>query len=92
MAALEKPRTHAFVLDKSKSEQFFAQKEYTSEKALSRIMKHKAMIESLAFTEEEKTELENAREMTIVYDEDCPETTPEKALKFRRVNPRRWTY
>lgn len=27
--------------------------------------------------------------MTIVFDEDCPETTPERALKFKRVNPRR---
>lgn len=42
MAVLAKPRTSAFMLDRSKSEQFFAQKEHTSEKALSRIMKHKA--------------------------------------------------
>ena len=51
----------------------------------------KSMAESLAFTEEEKRELENAREMNIVFDEECPETTPERALKFRRVNPRRGT-
>lgn len=51
----------------------------------------KSMVESLAFTEEEKRELENAREMNIVFDEECPETTPERALKFRRVNPRRGT-
>ena len=25
--------------------------------------------------------------MPIVFDEDCPEVTPEKAVKFRRVNP-----
>ena len=25
----------------------------------------------------------------IVFDEDCPETTPERALKFKRVNPPR---
>lgn len=42
MAVLAKPRPSAFVLDKSKSEQFFAQKEHTSEKALDRIMKHMA--------------------------------------------------
>ena len=42
MAVLAKPRTYAFKLDKSKSEQFFAQKEHTSEKALERIRKHKA--------------------------------------------------
>ncbi len=25
--------------------------------------------------------------MPITFDEDCPETTPERALKFKRVNP-----
>ena len=42
MAVLAKPRSSAFMLDKSKSDQFFAQKEHTSEKALNRIMKHMA--------------------------------------------------
>lgn len=51
----------------------------------------KVQIEDLSFTDAEKKELENARKMAIVFDEDCPETTPEKALKFRRVNPRRGT-
>ena len=41
----------------------------------------------LAFTPEELKELEGARTMPITFDEDCPETTPEKAMKFRRVNP-----
>lgn len=41
----------------------------------------------LAFTEEELRELDKAREMPITFDEDCPETTPERAKKFRRVNP-----
>ena len=27
--------------------------------------------------------------MPITFDDDCPETTPEKAVKFRRVNPPR---
>ena len=27
--------------------------------------------------------------MPIVFDEDYPETTPEKVMKFRRVNPPR---
>jgi len=45
----------------------------------------------LAFTEEEKKELEKARKMPITFDEDCPETTPERAVRFRRVNPRRGT-
>lgn len=45
----------------------------------------------LAFTKEELEELKKAREKPIVFDEDCPEITPEKALKFRRVNPPRGT-
>ena len=51
----------------------------------------KELLKELAFTEEEKKELELAREMPIVFDEDGPETTPERALKFRRVNPPRRT-
>ena len=49
------------------------------------------MKKELAFTEEEKKELENARKMPISFDPDCPETTPERAIRFRRVNPRRST-
>ena len=45
----------------------------------------------LAFTKKEITELERAKSMPITFDEDCPETTPERALKFRRVNPVRRT-
>ena len=41
----------------------------------------------LAFTDEEREELRRAKEMPISFDEDCPETTPERALKFKRVNP-----
>ena len=44
-------------------------------------------IDELAFTAEELKELERARTMPITFDEDCPETTPERAMKFRRVNP-----
>ncbi len=43
----------------------------------------------LAFTEEELKELEEARKMPIIFDEECPEVTPEKAVRFRRVNPSR---
>lgn len=43
----------------------------------------------LSFTKEELAALEKARTMPITFDEDCPETTPEKAVMFRRVNPRR---
>ena len=41
----------------------------------------------LAFTPEELKELERARTMPVTFDKDCPETTPERAVKFRRVNP-----
>jgi hypothetical protein len=47
------------------------------------------MRRELAFSEEERKELERARSMPIIFDEDCPETTPERALRFRRVNPPR---
>ena len=45
----------------------------------------------LAFTQAELEELERARSMPITFDEDCPETTPERAMKFRLVNPVRRT-
>lgn len=45
------------------------------------------VMNELAFTPEEVKELERARTMPITFDEDCPETTPERAMKFRRVNP-----
>jgi len=45
----------------------------------------------LVFTEEEMKELENARKMPITFDSDCPETTPERAVRFKRVNPKRTT-
>jgi hypothetical protein len=49
------------------------------------------MADELAFSKEEMEELKAARGKPIVFDEDCPETTPEKALKFHRVNPPRGT-
>jgi hypothetical protein len=39
------------------------------------------------FSDAELDELDKARKMPITYDEDCPETTPEMAMRFRRVNP-----
>ncbi len=42
----------------------------------------------IEFTDEEVKEIEKAREMPITFDEDCPSTTPEKALKYKRVNPK----
>ena len=47
------------------------------------------MKRELAFSEEEKKELEKARSMPVPFDAECPETTPERALRFRRVNPPR---
>ena len=47
----------------------------------------KEVKEELAFTEQERRELDRARTMPITFDDECPETTPERALKFRRVNP-----
>ena len=36
-----------------------------------------------------KKAIDAARENPIVFDADCPETTQERALKSRRVNPSR---
>ena len=49
------------------------------------------VVDDLAFTKDELEESKRAREMPIVFDEDCPETTPERAVRFRRVNPPRGT-
>ena len=49
------------------------------------------VVDDLAFTKEELEELKRAREMPIVFDEDCPETILERAMRFRRVNPPRGT-
>ena len=46
-------------------------------------------IKELRLTEEEIKELENIRSMPVAFDEDCPETTPEMAIRFKRVNPPR---
>lgn len=45
------------------------------------------MMDELAFSKEEMEALAKARSREIVFEEDCPETTPERAIKFRRVNP-----
>ena len=41
----------------------------------------------LAFTKKEREQLKASRSMPITFDDDCLETTPEMAIKFRRVNP-----
>ena len=43
----------------------------------------------LVFSEEERRQLDEAKLRPIVYDEDCPAVTPEKAVQFRRVHPSR---
>lgn len=50
---------------------------------------NKTYFPEIYFTKEDVAELEKARTMPVVFDEDCPETTPERAIKFRRVNPPR---
>lgn len=49
------------------------------------------LAQELAFTKDERAELDRAKTMPITFDEDCPETTPERAMRFRRVNPVRRT-
>ena len=45
------------------------------------------ILKELAFTQDEIDELNRSRKMPIAFDEDCPETTPERALRFHRINP-----
>ena len=40
-------------------------------------------------TDEEMKLLEEAKKRPIAFDEESPETTPERAIRFRRVNPPR---
>lgn len=47
----------------------------------------KEMEAGLELSKEELAELARAKLMPITFDEDCPEVTPEMAVKFRRVNP-----
>ena len=51
----------------------------------------KSMIEKIdiRLSDEERKMLEKAKAMPITFDEDCPETTPERAVRFRRVNQNR---
>jgi len=47
----------------------------------------KEMMDGLAFTQGELVELERAKSMPITFDEDCPETTPECAVKIQADPP-----
>ena len=40
-----------------------------------------------AFSKEELKCLKEVMDKPIIYDDESPETTPEMAKKFRRVNP-----
>lgn len=42
---------------------------------------------SKELTKKELEEIEKAKNMPVSFDEDCPETTPEMAMKYKRVNP-----
>ena len=44
---------------------------------------------SEALTEEEIKQLEEVGKKPVVFDEECPETIPERAIRFRRENPPR---
>lgn len=41
----------------------------------------------MTFSAEELKYLEEAKNRPITYDEDSPETTPERAMRFRRGKP-----
>ena len=71
---LEKKQDTGYIEDK-KTEKMIKTSEMTPE-----------MLKELAFTQEEIDELNRSREMPITFDEDCPETTPERAVRFYRVN------
>lgn len=43
--------------------------------------------DELTFTAKDLDALKKARSLPITFDNDCPETTPERAVKFKRVNP-----
>ena len=43
----------------------------------------------LPLTPEQKAELEDAKKMPFVYDEDCPPLTDEQLRRFRRVHGER---
>ena len=44
-------------------------------------------IKEIVFTQDDLDELARLEDRPITFDEDCPEVTPEQAIRFRRVNP-----
>ena len=47
------------------------------------------MQKELAFTKEELAELEQAKKMPITFDEDCPESTEEMLVQFKKAGEER---
>lgn len=41
----------------------------------------------MILSDEEWAVIAQARVKPVTFDEDCPETTPEQAIRFKRVNP-----
>ena len=52
-------------------------------------MDKKEMREEFELSQEQLAELAHVKSMPITFDEDCPEITPEIAVRFKRVNPPR---
>ena len=44
-------------------------------------------IKEIVFTQSDLDELARLENRPVAFDEDCPEVTPEQALRYRRVNP-----
>lgn len=44
-------------------------------------------IKEIVFTQADMDEIARLADRPITFDEDCPEVTPEQAIRFRRVNP-----
>ena len=44
-------------------------------------------IKEIVFTQADMDEIVRLANRPITFDEDCPEVTPEQAIRFRRVNP-----
>ena len=44
-------------------------------------------IKEAVYTQDDVAQLAKLKDSPIVFDEECPETTPEQAVKYRRVNP-----
>lgn len=48
-------------------------------------------IKEAVFTQADLDELARLEDRPVTFDENCPEVTPEQAIRFHRVNPVRKT-